>query len=211
MENLADLRINYTLNTLLEENTPPSPFILFKKWMEEAVNEIKEDANAFTLSTINKDGYPEGRIVLLKGLTESSFRFFTNYNSQKGKNIAKEPKVSMVFFWAPLQRQVRITGTAKKSANHISDEYFYSRPKASQCGAVVSPQSSILSSRVEMDTQYEKLMKNENGTKRPEHWGGYEIEPTSIEFWQGRPSRLHDRIKYTLQQENSWIKERLAP
>lgn len=211
MAKLADIRLNYSKGSLEIEKTPSSPFKLFNNWMQDAVNQIKTDANAFTLSTINSDGFPESRIVLLKGLENENFRFYTNYNSSKGKNISQNPKVSMVFFWSELERQIRITGTAKKSDPDVSDEYFYSRPKASQCGAYVSAQSSIINSREEIDSLYNQLLSEETEIQRPEHWGGYDIEPTSIEFWQGRPSRLHDRIKYTLQEGNVWVKVRLAP
>ncbi len=211
MAKLADIRLNYSKGSLDLEKTPTSPFKLFNSWMDEAVNQIKTDANAFTLCTCSKNGVPDGRIVLLKGITDTGFRFYTNYNSTKGQNIAENPNVSMVFFWSELERQVRVTGIAKKSATEISDEYFYSRPKASQFGASVSPQSTVIESRTDLDNTYEQLIADDKEIKRPEHWGGYDIEATSIEFWQGRPSRLHDRIKYTLQEGNVWVKERLAP
>lgn len=211
MAKLADIRLNYSKGSLDKEKTPPSPFELFESWMNDAVQNVKIDANAFTLSTLNTEGFPEGRIVLLKGVTDKIFRFYTNYNSSKGQNIAQNPKVSMTFFWSEEERQVRITGTAEKSDSKISDEYFYSRPKASQYGAFASAQSSVIPSREEMDNLYNQLLANETEVKRPEHWGGYDITPISIEFWQGRPSRLHDRIKYTLQEGNVWVKERLAP
>lgn len=211
MAKLADIRLNYSKGSLDLEKTPTSPFELFNSWMDEAVIQIKTDANAFTLCTCSKNGVPDGRIVLLKGITDTGFRFYTNYNSTKGQNIAENPNVSMVFFWSELERQVRVTGIAKKSATEISDEYFYSRPKASQFGASVSPQSTVIESRTDLDNTYEQLIADDKKIKRPEHWGGYDIEATSIEFWQGRPSRLHDRVKYTLQEGNIWVKERLAP
>jgi len=210
--NLASLRINYNKGELLEQNIGTEPFALFKLWMEDAqATEIKEP-NAMVLSTV-KEGKPSARVVLLKGFDENGFIFYTNYNSHKGLEMAAKPFAGLTFFWDDLERQVRIEGEIKKTSAKESDEYFHSRPRQSQIGAWVSIQSSVILNREileENELALQAKFKDTEVIPRPTHWGGYTLEPTSIEFWQGRPSRLHDRIRYTLE-NNTWNRERLSP
>jgi pyridoxamine 5'-phosphate oxidase len=185
----------------------------FKNWFDQA-NETQaiEEANAMTLSTLGLDDFPKSRIVLLKALIEEGFVFYTNYQSEKGISIAHHSKVGLAFFWPPLERQVIIKGEAVKLTNEASDAYFQSRPKGSQIGAIVSDQSKVISDRSIMEAKLEALEIEyaEKDVPRPEHWGGYVVKPQCIEFWQGRPNRLHDRIRCQLQ-GNFWNIERLAP
>jgi pyridoxamine 5'-phosphate oxidase len=169
--------------------------------------------NAMTLATASADGVPAARIVLLKGYDEHGFVFFTNYESFKGMQLAENPRACLVFFWKELERQVRITGLVEKVSAEESDAYFNSRPEGSRIGAWVSPQSQVIASREWLEEQEKKYIKDfsEQTVKRPAHWGGYRVKPISIEFWQGRSNRLHDRIQYTLQGDNTWTIERLAP
>jgi len=189
------------------------PMIFFKNWFDQA-NETQtiEEANAMTLSTLGLDDFPKSRIVLLKALIDEGFVFYTNYQSEKGTSIAHHSKVGLAFFWPPLERQVIIKGEAVKLTNEASDVYFQSRPKGSQIGAIVSDQSKVISDRSIMEAKLEALEIEyaEKDVPRPEHWGGYVVKPQCIEFWQGRPNRLHDRIRYQLQ-GNFWNIERLAP
>jgi pyridoxamine 5'-phosphate oxidase len=166
-----------------------------------------------TVATSSADGMPSARIILLKGFSEKGFIFFTNYNSFKGQQLAENPRVCLVFFWKELARQVRITGIIEKTSNTESDAYFQSRPKASQVGAITSPQSQVIESRQWLDDRYKKLTAQSEkiAIQRPAHWGGYLVRPVIIEFWQGRPGRLHDRIQYSLLDNGSWKIERLAP
>ena len=210
--NLASLRINYKKGELLEQNIGTEPFALFQLWLEDAkASEIKEP-NAMVLSTI-KEGKPSARVVLLKGFDINGFVFYTNYNSHKGSEMAKKPFASLTFFWDALERQVRIEGIIRKTSAKESDAYFHSRPRQSQIGAWVSEQSSVLSDREileERNLALEAKFKETQIIPRPAHWGGYILEPTTIEFWQGRPSRLHDRIRYRLGKLD-WERERLSP
>jgi pyridoxamine 5'-phosphate oxidase len=172
-----------------------------------------DEVNAMTLATASKDGVPDARIVLLKGYDEKGFVFFTNYNSSKGKQMAKNPNACLVFFWKELERQVRISGPVEKISGADSDDYFASRPEGSRIGAWSSPQSEVIPARAVIEANALKYSEQfKDGTiTRPPHWGGYIVHPQVMEFWQGRPSRLHDRIRYTLKADNNWMRERLAP
>ncbi len=205
---IADIRINYSRKSLSEKDIDADPIIQFDTWWKEAVDSKLLEVNAMTLATSSADGMPAARIVLLKGFSKEGFVFFTNYNSYKGIQLAENPKACLVFFWKELERQVRITGLVKKVTEKESDEYFYSRPLPSQVGAAISPQSTVIASREWLE---EKNAEFTGPVKRPVHWGGYQVMPVVMEFWQGRPSRLHDRIQYSLKENGDWITERLAP
>lgn len=210
---LTELRKNYTQGGLLESNINPNPLKQFQIWFEQALEAEILEPNAMTLATVNSEGKPTARIVLLKHLDERGFSFFTNYESEKGKNLSQNPWVSLVFWWGDLERQVRIQGKVEKISPAESDQYFSSRPLGSQLGAWVSEQSTIINSREVLDTRLDKLEKQYQAQNipRPEHWGGFQVIPHQIEFWQGRENRLHDRLRYRLQADQSWIIERLAP
>ena len=211
MDSIAQLRKNYTFGQLSETDVPSNPLPLFKLWFDQAVRAECPEPNSMTLATANKSGNPSARIVLLKGADQNGFTFFTNYDSQKGKDLAVRPQAALLFHWHELERQVRIQGVVERVSVDESDEYFHSRPCASRIGAWASPQSEAIPSR-EFLEEAEKRYKAELGDKppRPEHWGGYRLRPTEIEFWQGRPSRLHDRIHYKLN-GTAWQVNRLAP
>ena len=214
MKDLSDYRKSYEKEELLENLIPEDPINLFHQWFCMAENnDMISEANAMTISTIGIDGFPKARVVLLKKYNEEGFVFYTNYNSEKGKAIANNPNVCLSFFWHTLEKQVIIKGTSQKVNANISDNYFESRPAGSQLGAIVSPQSSVIPDRAFLEENLKKLEKSmENKEiKRPENWGGYLVNPHQVEFWQGRPNRLHDRIRYTLQEDFSWKIERLAP
>jgi len=213
-KDLSNYRKIYKKSNLLESEVCENPMQLFQKWFYE-VEEFGGDieANAMTISTIGTDGYPKNRIVLLKRYTWEGFYFYTNYDSEKGKAIAENPNVCLSFFWHTIERQVIIKGTATKIAKNMSDGYFESRPDGSKLGAWASNQSEIVRDRKELEdqlTHFENKFKDQE-IPRPKHWGGYLVNPTSIEFWQGRPNRLHDRIRYTLQDNYDWKIDRLAP
>ena len=210
---IADIRKDYKLQTLSKTDVAADPFLQFDKWWDDAVKSEIDEVNAMTLATANKEGKPSARIVLLKGYDKNGFVFFTNYQSHKGHELAENPNACLVFFWAALERQVRITGTVEKITAAESDVYFESRPAGSRIGAWASPQSSVIATRVVMEERLKELEQQfSNGhIARPPHWGGYVVEPAEMEFWQGRPSRLHDRIRYTLQEKSGWKIERLAP
>lgn len=214
MKDLSNYRKSYEKDSLLENQLPISPLELFKNWFTDAENsDGVEEANAMTISTISNNGYPNARVVLLKQFNEDGFVFYTNYNSKKGKSIAENNKVGISFFWPALERQIIINGIAEKTASAVSDAYFSSRPKGSQMGAIASPQSQVIPNREfleEVLKNIEQENKEQDSLKRPEHWGGYIVKPTQIEFWQGRANRLHDRIVYT-KEENNWVYNRLAP
>jgi pyridoxamine 5'-phosphate oxidase len=209
---IADIRKDYQLKSLAESEVAKDPFAQFSIWWEEAVQSAIVEVNAMALSTVSPEGKPSSRIVLLKGYTEEGFVFFTNYTSDKGKQIEQNQHVSLLFFWKELERQVRIEGTASKIAAEESDAYFNSRPVGSRLGAWASPQSQKIADRAILDQELEKITTQfqEHEITRPPHWGGYRVEPTRIEFWQGRSSRLHDRILYE-QVDQQWQISRLAP
>lgn len=209
---LASLRLSYSQNELLEKNVLTNPFKQFAKWFDEALDAKVLEPNAMHASTIS-DGKPHGRIVLLKGFDENGFVFFTNYESNKGKEIEQNIFASLTFFWGDLERQVRIEGKIEKVSGQESDDYFHSRPRGSQIGAWVSNQSKVIDGRKVLEDKLlslEKEFENIEIIPRPPHWGGYRVIPDKIEFWQGRPNRLHDRILYT-KEANNWKIERLSP
>ena len=210
--NLADLRKSYEKGDL--NIVDSDPMVLFATWFKiaETSKEI-EEPNAMTLSTQSKNGFPRSRVVLLKGFSEDGFVFFTNYESEKGKSISNNPKVGISFFWPSLERQIIINGVAKKISDNESDAYFKSRPRGSQLGALVSPQSKVIPDRKFLENRLFELKKkfHNKSIPRPNKWGGFLIKPISIEFWQGRPNRLHDRISFQLINKNKWKVERLAP
>ena len=189
-----------------------TPVLQFDKWWNEAVSSSIDEVNAMTLATVNPDGKPAARIVLLKGFDQNGFIFFTNYLSEKGKSITVHPYASLVFFWKELERQVRIEGSCIQVSESESDEYFLSRPIGSRLGAWASPQSTVISSRIVLDQNLDRVTAQyaDGIVPRPNHWGGYRVIPDMVEFWQGRPSRLHDRIRYR-KDESEWLIERLAP
>lgn len=212
-ENLSDYRRSYEKSALNSENLTENPMHLFKKWFDE-IERIDRDSenNAMTLSTIDLEGYPKNRIVLLKKFNDEGFVFYTNYTSEKALAIEENPKVSLSFFWPVLERQVVIKGVAVKVSSEESDVYFTSRPRGSQIGAWVSHQSHVIEEREVLEKRQLELEERFSGQSvpRPDFWGGYLIKPHFIEFWQGRPNRLHDRFRYSKQEQN-WKIERLAP
>ncbi|MFT3749476.1 MAG: pyridoxamine 5'-phosphate oxidase [Agriterribacter sp.] len=212
-KSIADIRINYAKKQLLEEDAERDPVQQFSKWWKEAIESEILEVNAMTLATASPDGVPSARIVLLKDFSEKGFTFFTNYESFKGHQLSDNPRACIVFFWKELERQVRITGLVQQVSASDSDNYFQSRPEGSRIGAVTSPQSHVIENRQWLDDLYQKNILLFAGKKidRPDYWGGYIIRPVVIEFWQGRPGRLHDRLQYTLQENNEWKMERLAP
>ena len=213
MDEIAGIRKEYKLQSLSENDVQQNPFEQFSKWWSDATQSQIEEVNAMTLATASTDGIPSARIVLLKGFDENGFLFFTNYNSYKGMQLLENPRACLVFFWKELERQVRITGVVEKTTAQASDEYFNNRPIGSRIGAIASPQSRIIEDRNWLEANEEKVREQlgSKEIKRPEHWGGYCVKPVSVEFWQGRPNRLHDRIQYTLQDDGKWKIERLAP
>lgn len=212
MSSIADIRKDYKLRELLEADMSPDPFQQFEKWWQEVITAEITESNAMTLATVSGDGTPSARIVLLKGLDKDGFLFFTNYNSQKAKDLSANPKASLVFFWKELERQVRVNGEVERVEEESSDAYFNSRPEASRVGAWSSPQSTKIDSREWLQQEVEAYSKRfeSNPLVRPAFWGGYRVKPQSVEFWQGRPNRLHDRLKYQWI-DNKWKIDRLAP
>lgn len=209
---LRDIRTNYQKHELTEQTVNKDPFQQLALWLKDAVSGNTPDPTAMILSTIDPDGNPESRVVLLKELTSEGLVFFTNYNSKKGQQISENQHVSVVFFWAETERQVRIKGIAEKISEKDSEAYFLSRPLESQLGAWASPQSQIIESRQVLDDNYTHYQKysQDHELKKPPHWGGFLIRPEYFEFWQGRSNRLHDRIEYCIS-DQSWIIHRLAP
>ncbi|WP_445957168.1 pyridoxamine 5'-phosphate oxidase [Yeosuana sp.] len=213
-KDLSNYRKSYEKNELLKKNVPENPMELFQKWFYEVDRFFPEDENnAMTISTIGLDGYPKSRVVLLKKYTFEGFIFYTNYNSEKGKAIAKNPNVCLSFFWHGAERQIIIKGKTEKIAENLSDGYFESRPRGSQLGAMVSNQSEVINNRNVLETKLLNFEKKFEGKEipRPKFWGGYIVKPIEMEFWQGRPNRLHDRIRYTLQKDYNWKIDRLSP
>lgn len=207
------IRKDYASSELVEDVLPDDPILLFSNWFEEAKTPMGFDVNAMTLATVDANGYPTTRIVLLKGIEHGNFIFYTNYLSKKSSDISENPNVSLCFFWGPLERQVRINGLAQKIGKEESKAYFKSRPYESQIGAWASEQSSEINSRDELRNKFEELCKKyptADSVPFPDFWGGYEVIPQTIEFWQGRPGRLHDRIQYKLVHER-WEWVRLSP
>lgn len=213
MTTIADIRKDYQLQSLTEADVKQDPIGQFAAWWDAAIHASIDEVNAMTLATASPDGIPSARIVLLKGFDKKGFVFFTNYESFKGRQLAENPRACLVFFWKELERQVRITGLVEKTSAGESDAYFHSRPESSRIGAWTSPQSQVIGGRAELEEREKIFMQQFRGKSidRPPHWGGYRVKPGTVEFWQGRPSRLHDRIQYSLQDDGSWLIERLAP
>ncbi|MBS2210621.1 pyridoxamine 5'-phosphate oxidase [Carboxylicivirga mesophila] len=212
MNKLADIRKEYTKGNLHKENLKTSPFQQFNDWLQEALKAKCNEPTAVTLATVDEDLMPNCRIVLLKDVQTDGFVFFTNYNSKKGQELSVTNKAALNFFWPELERQVRIRGTIKKVPSLKSDEYFQSRPRESQLGAWASNQSQVVEDSQQLTNKFEQLKKQyeDQSIPRPAHWGGYILEPISIEFWQGKANRMHDRFQYHLE-ANSWIIRQLAP
>lgn len=214
MKDLSNYRKSYDKSELLENNIPEDPINLFNRWFHE-VEDFGgvDEVNAMTVSTIGLDGFPKSRVVLLKKFNEEGFVFYTNYNSQKGRSIAANPNVCLSFFWHSMERQVIIKGRAQKTSEVVSDGYFDSRPDGSKLGAIVSNQSEVIPSRSFLENNLKELEQKFEGKEipRPDFWGGYLVVPCEVEFWQGRPNRLHDRIQYLLQEDYSWSINRLSP
>lgn len=213
--NLADIRKNYARQELQEGSVAPEPLQQFNNWLQEAIQAHVPEPTAMVLATADQTGVPSARVVLLKGVTSEGFLFFTNYLSHKGQDMALNPAVALTFFWPELERQVRVEGLVTKAASSESDEYFWSRPVGSQIGAWASPQSKPVTNREQLEIanqEYEHKFTGLEKIPRPEHWGGYLVRPNLLEFWQGRPNRLHDRILYTKNPESgAWQIGRLAP
>jgi pyridoxamine 5'-phosphate oxidase len=209
---IADLRKDYTQATLDEADALANPFDFFKLWFEQALNADLPEPNAMTLATVNAKGRPSARIVLIKGLDARGITFFTNYESRKGQELAQNPHAALLFHWTELERQVRIEGRVEKCSPEESDAYYLSRPAGSRLGAWASPQSQVIDSREVLEARVRQAQEDQQGDPqtRPPFWGGYRLVPDFFEFWQGRPSRLHDRLAYTLQGD-SWAMSRLAP
>lgn len=209
---IADIRTDYRMRSLTENDVNSNPFAQFRHWWDEAINSEITEVNAMTLATVTPEGRPSARIVLLKGFDENGFVFFTNYQSRKGKELEENPHGALVFFWKELERQVRIEGGIEKVSDAESDAYYHSRPAGSQIGAWASPQSDVIADRSVIENNYKSLEEKFSSAEipRPGYWGGYLLRPSMIEFWQGRSSRLHDRIVYSLE-NNDWKISRLAP
>ena len=210
---LADLRKEYSLAGLSEKDVAKDPFRQFEKWFQEAEAAKIQEPNAAILATAAKDGRPSARIVLLKGVDGRGFVFYTNYNSRKGRELEANPRAAYLFPWVVLERQVTVEGTVTRIAREESEAYFHSRPRASQLAAWASAQSSIISGRDELESAMKEVEKKYSGAEAPlpPHWGGFRIVPESVEFWQGRRSRLHDRLRYRREPGGAWVIERLAP
>lgn len=213
MDSLDQLRKDYSKSSLDTSTIHKNPFTQFSLWFDEAISAKVLEPNAMNLSTVSADGRPSGRVVLLKGIEAEKFVFYTNYQSNKGKNIENNPACALTFFWPELERQVRISGIAERTDIESSEKYFQSRPRASQVGAWASPQDSVIANREILEQrvlEIEKRFEGKEKLPKPQQWGGYSVDPHEIEFWQGRPSRLHDRILFT-KVDGNWQVHRLAP
>lgn len=212
-QDIAAIREEYKRGSLSESDVALRPVVQFEKWLAEAIGAQVAEPTAMVLSTVDADGVPSSRVVLLKDVAEKGFTFFTNYESKKGHDIAVNPTVSLLFFWSELQRQVRVVGTIQRLDAQDSDEYFQSRPRGSRLGAIASPQSSVIPDREYLESRVQAIEADYQGKDdiaRPTHWGGYVVSPLNVEFWQGRESRLHDRLVYSVT-EGEWELKRLAP
>jgi pyridoxamine 5'-phosphate oxidase len=209
---IRDMRVNYSHSELLEKHLEPDPIRQFRKWFDDACYTDMREPNAMTLATADEKGRPSARIVLLKGFDEKGFVFYTNYDSTKGLQMAANPNAALCFWWPPLERQVRIQGKVEQLGIDESESYFRARPRASRIAAVASPQSRVLSDRSELEQAFERVEAEfaHREIPRPENWGGYVVVPAEVEFWQGRPNRMHDRIRY-VRESDGWRIERLAP
>jgi pyridoxamine 5'-phosphate oxidase len=213
MTQIAEIRKEYILHNLNEVDVADNAMVQFERWWKDALKSEIIEVNAMTLATASSDGLPAARIVLLKGFRDEGFLFYTNYDSFKGRQLLENPRACLVFFWKEIERQVRITGLVEKLSQEENDAYFKSRPSGSRIGAWASPQSEVIESSdwlMNRANQFDKKFE-ETGIPRPPHWGGYLARPVTIEFWQGRPNRLHDRLLYSLQENGNWMIERLAP
>lgn len=213
-KSLSTMRMSYELDHLGDREIEADPIDQFSVWFSEVLETQVIEANALMLSTAGEDAHPSSRVVLMKEFDSRGFVIYTNYESQKGREISVNPNVAALFYWPTLQRQVRICGVAHKLSPEESDTYFHSRPYGSQLGAIVSPQSQPVPNREWLESKFASAEEKYSGMEelpRPEHWGGFRIEPDSIEFWQGRPNRLHDRIRYDRQPDGTWTHQRLAP
>jgi len=213
INDLSHYRTSYEKGALHLNEVPESPITLFKTWFDEVDKQNPNETNAMTLSTLGVDGFPKSRVVLLKAYNREGFIFYTNYNSHKGIAIEANPNVCLSFFWHTFERQVIIKGIAKRTSEEVSDSYFKTRPRGSQLGALASDQSAIIPDRLYLEKKLNDLDKQYANTniERPRYWGGYLVAPVEMEFWQGRPNRLHDRICYKKRNENQWIINRLSP
>jgi pyridoxamine 5'-phosphate oxidase len=210
---LAELRQEYTLSGLSEEDAGTDPFVLFHRWMAQTIASGLPEPNAMVLATASGDGVPSARVVLLKALDSRGFTFFTNYDSRKGAEIDANPVAALVFPWHAIERQVRVEGTVEIVTPQESNDYFVNRPLGSRLGAWASRQSEVIPDREFLEHRHAELLAQypDGNVPRPEHWGGYRVLPTVFEFWQGRPSRLHDRIRFKRTTDGTWLRERLSP
>lgn len=209
-KDLSNLRMSYEKERFDKRDADPSPIRQFSKWFDQALQLGELEANAVMLSTVSGAGRPSARMVLLKEFGDRGFVFYTNYNSRKGKEIAENPNACLTFYWAPLEKQVRIEGVIEKVTAAESDAYYYTRPHGSQAGAIASEQSEVIENREILEKKFAEIEQREH-LQRPAQWGGYLLIPDTIEFWQGRPNRLHDRLRYTLTGDGSWKIDRLSP
>jgi pyridoxamine 5'-phosphate oxidase len=210
---ISERRKDYTLLNLREDEVDPDAIRQFERWLDEATTAGIREPDAMTLATATPDGRPSARIVLLRGVDDRGFGFFTNYDSRKGRELDANPFAALVFFWHELERQVRVEGSVERMSTAESDIYFQSRPASSRIGACASPQSQVIAGREVLERQCRELMRRfpDDAIPRPDNWGGFRLVPETIEFWQGRPSRLHDRLRYTRRGQSEWLVERLAP